>query len=380
MTGPLASDGLGYWRGTEFAIDHLNRAGGVLGRQIEVELFDTVDLAPEIVRLAADTLVGEKGYVMVVGGWAGWGQDVEAYGKYDAPFFCYDGSEMSRNAIGADLERNFNVFMATDTEPAFVDEFIWPLMMNLPYDYPNNKIALIGADDAWGRLVVEALRDTALAEGWEVPVYEIVPYGTTEWGGILSKIRAEEPAWLHIEIVSAQDVITFYRQFVAEPTNTLLCYGYSMSPPEFMEIMGEDANGILGTSGGFVGWPPATEEVAAWFEEFEAVYGAPPAAGSPAMYNVVMHWAAAVEAVGSPTDYHAICDWIANTPFAAIPGFRVLNYDEYHSTDDAEWGNGGVQVQDGKWYVLFDLTTFFSEPYVDYQGKSYEFQVPWWIE
>ena len=42
MTGPYASDGVGYYRGIKFAVDEINEAGGLLSRSLEIIRFDTL--------------------------------------------------------------------------------------------------------------------------------------------------------------------------------------------------------------------------------------------------------------------------------------------------------------------------------------------------
>ena len=92
LTGPYAGDGLGYLRGIQMAVDELNAAGGILGRPLELYKFDTQDFAPERVMQAADQLVGNDKVDVIHAAWAGWGQDVRAYGKYDVPTFVWDAS------------------------------------------------------------------------------------------------------------------------------------------------------------------------------------------------------------------------------------------------------------------------------------------------
>ena len=93
QTGAYAGSGEDYFKGVKMAVDEINGAGGLLGKQLEIIRFDSKEFAPEVVMQAADFLCGQKKVKAVFAGWAGWGQDVQAYGKYDAPFFADDGSQ-----------------------------------------------------------------------------------------------------------------------------------------------------------------------------------------------------------------------------------------------------------------------------------------------
>ena len=375
LTGYAAEDAVAYMRGLELAVDDINAEGGLLGRPIELIYFDIGDFAPETLVLAADQLVGADKVDAVMTAWAGWGQDVRAFGKYDVPYFHANVSLSSEDAAAE--PGNDNCFQATDTQASIAKTF-YDAMVKLPYEYPNNKVAIIGGDDDYCRGVVEGFREEAEADGWEVVMFEIVPYGTMEWGPILTKVRAEEPALLHIEIVSPPDVAAFFRQFMHEPTPTILDYGWSLPPAGFMAEMGEEADGILGVTGCFLAYPPPTQEVADWVERYETKFGVPPIGGSNLPYEYFMMWAEAVRQVGDPTDYAAIVEWLKTNTFQAMPGMRVVDFDERNSTSELDWPMTYVQVQNGEWFTLSH--DVYGDPYVDYQGKSYEFLVPRWIE
>jgi branched-chain amino acid transport system substrate-binding protein len=75
---------------------------------------------------------------------------------------------------------------------------------------------------------------------------ETVPYGTNEWGAILTRIRRIKPALIHIEIPNAQENITFFRQSIKKPTNSILSLGWGITPREVVDNLGKDADGIVG--------------------------------------------------------------------------------------------------------------------------------------
>ena len=192
MSGPYVSDGVGYYRGVKMAVDDLNEAGGLLGRKVEIIRFDVQQFEPERVMQAADELVGKKKVVAVHAGWAGWGQDVRAYGKYDAPTFVWDGSDETNAVWREDPEKHSNIFIMVDGQKAHA-EITWGTMEQLPYEYPNKKAVVINADGAWEQGVGDGMGKMAKKSGWDVPMHETVPYGVREWRPILAKIRDIKP-------------------------------------------------------------------------------------------------------------------------------------------------------------------------------------------
>ncbi|MFZ7128421.1 MAG: ABC transporter substrate-binding protein [Desulfobacterales bacterium] len=370
MTGPYADTGDNYWKGIKLAIDEINEDGGLLGRKIEPVRFDTQEFAPERVMQGADFLCGKEKVDSVHAGWAGWGQDVRAYGKYTAPFFADDGSQAAVDVFKQDPEKYQNIFQLTDTDLNQA-ESMFRVLMALPYEYPNQKAVIINADDAWGMGVGDTLERNFEAEGWEVALRETVPYGTREWGPILTRIRRIKPAVIHVEIVSAQEVITFFRQFMKAPTSSILSYGYSIVPREVVDTMGEEADGILGEVPTAMPTPVApTPEAQAWVERFKKVWNHQPQAGSWAAYSGVKAWAAAVAAVGDAADHKAVSDYIATNGYKGETGW--WKWDEDHvMRAGGDVPIGHYQVQGG------ELVTIFTDPPTrPYQ--DFKFQVPRW--
>lgn len=372
MTGPYTDTGDNYWKGIKMAIDEINANGGLLGKQLEPIRFDTQEFSPERVMQGADYLCGKENVHSVHAGWAGWGQDVRAYGKYTAPFFCDDGSQAAVDVFRENPEMYSNIFQLTDVGINQA-ESMFRVLMALPYEYPNKKAVIINADDAWGMEVGDTLEKNFKDKGWEVAMHEVVPYGTREWGPILTQIRKIQPAVIHVEIVSAQEVITFFRQFMKAPTNSILSYGYSIVPREVVETMGKEADGIIGEVPTAMPTPEApTPEAQAWVDRFVKIWEHTPQAGSWAAYSGVKAWAAAVAAVGDETKHKEVIAYIKEHGYKGETG--MWKWDE----DNVMRAGGDVpighyQVQGG------ELVTIFTDPPTK-PYKNFQFQVPRWIK
>ena len=367
LTGAYAADGLGYLRGIETAIKEINAKGGLLGKQLEIVKFDTQELAPERVMQAAAQLVGKEKVDSVHGGWAGWGQDVRAYGKYDVPFFMWDASINAISVYRENPKKYSNVFQLNDMERPLAQE-LFTVMHKLPIDYPNKTIAVITADDSWGTESAAGMKEKAAAMGWKTVLHETVPYGTREWGPILTKIRKAKPAIIYVEIISSPDLITFFRQFMKKPTKSLINFGYGLSLPDFLPNLGAQGNGLMGETTGLPGPKAPTPEAQAWVDKFKKTYGVEPAAGSSAVYTGVMIWAEAVKAVGNVKDYKAINKYLSENKFDSLLGRKVhFNKDQLISTQN--WPLSHLQIQDGKLVTIYHGRN----PYSDYKFQT----TPW---
>jgi branched-chain amino acid transport system substrate-binding protein len=372
MTGPYTDTGDNYWKGIKMAIDEINAAGGLLGKTLEPIRFDTQDFSPERVMQGADYLCGKEKVHSVHAGWAGWGQDVRAYGKYDVPFFCDDGSQAAVDVFKTDPEQYRNIFQLTDTGINQA-ESMFRVIMALPHEYPNQKAVIITADDAWGTEVGDTLAKNFKEKGWEVAMHEVVPYGTREWGPIMTQIRKIKPAVIHVEIVSAQEVITFFRQFIKAPTQSILSYGYSIVPREVVETMGKEGDGIIGEVPTAMPTPEApTPEAQAWVKKFVSLYNHNPQAGSWAAYSGVKAWAAAVAAVGDETKHDKIVQYIKDNGYKGETGWWKWDADNVmRAGGDVPIGH--YQVQNG------ELVTIFTDPPTT-PYKNFAFITPRWIE
>jgi ABC-type branched-subunit amino acid transport system substrate-binding protein len=369
LTGAYAADGLGYLRGIETAVNEINSAGGLLGKQLEIVKFDTQELAPERVMQAADKLIGKEKVDTVHGGWAGWGQDVRAYGKYNVPFFMWDASINSISVFRENPERYSNVFQLIDVERS-IARYQFETFAKLPLDFPNKKIAMINADDSWGMETAAGVMEMGKELGWETVVHETVPYGTREWGPILTKIRKAKPAFIHVEIVYSPDLITFFRQFMKDPTPSLVYFGYGMCMPDFLPNLGAEGNGLLGGTSLLPGPVAPNPRAKEWADTFNKTYNDAPSAGTFPVYTGVMIWAEAVKAVGDVKNYKAINQYVANNKFTDLNG-ATFGFDNDHKILNSDRPGAILQIQDGKSITIFNGM----DKYLDY-----EFQTPSWMK
>ena len=372
MTGAYTGSGDDYFKGIKMAIDEINEAGGLLGKQVEIIRYDSKEFAPEVVMQGADYLCGQKKVASVHAGWAGWGQDVRAYGKYEVPFFADDGSQAAVDVYKENPEQYSNIFQLTDVgiEQA---KSMFRVLMALPYTYPNKKVVIINTDDSWGVEVGDTLESSFKEKGWKVAKRETVPYGTNEWGSILTRIRRIDPALIHIEIPSAQENITFFRQFIKKPTNSILSLGWGITPREVVENLGDGADGIVGEMPTGLPGPVAPNAAGqAWIDKFVKLYNHQIPAGSWATYTGIMAWANAVTAVGDAYNFKAVNTYLRENGYKGHQGLIKWDKDNVLRAQEAA-PVVHYQVQGG------ELKTIFTDPPTK-PYKDSQFIVPRWIK
>jgi len=368
LTGYYAADGILMLNGTIMAAEEINAEGGLLGRQLEVVPFDVEDMMAEKVMAAAEKLIGQDKVDVVLTSCNAAGPDVEAFGNYDIPYMHFNAVTSVVDLYHADPDGRFNVFMVGDVGGPY-GAIDFDVTQELPYQYPNKKLAVIKADYEWDIEYANGFRDQAIAHGWEIVMEEVVPYGTSEWGSLLVNLRQENPSLIVASFYSAPDLVTLFNQWSEQPTDSILCFGYGVSIPEFADMIGEAGNGICGTAASGV---LPTEEGMAWAERYEARFDeeAPKNASAGTCYDEVMAWAEAVNRVGDVGDYRAICTALDDYPHQGVTG--VYDFDGDHKVPESEdYPQHFFQMQDGNIATLYVHLTPVS-------GAAFE--LPPWLQ
>jgi len=370
-------------------MEDINAQGGVLGRPLELIIFDIEDMMAEKLIAAADYLVIREQVDAVIAGYAGMGPDVPAFGKYDVPFLHNDAVKVTVDLVKDNYDEYWNVFQQCPWEEPYGREHV-VATLSYPFEFPNNKLAIIALEFEWDLGFAESFREYAEKEGWDVVMYEIFPLGTSEWGPLLAEIRAEDPALIFF---SSQDItsgVTFLNQFLENPTNSLIDFACTLWWSGFLETMGEGANGIVGWFGQEPLPAPDDPEGDLLKERYEARFGIPPAGAWVCSYDTIGTWAAAVERVGDVSDYRAICQAIIDYPYEGKWGKYEFRLDLGNAAMfGPDMPNFYVQIQDGHFVRLlatgdtdYDLGIYEVVPYNEKYPWTAptEFQTPPWIK
>ena len=376
VTGPFASDGKAWIAGMTMAVAELNKQGGLLGRPVELVVFDIEDMMAEKLTAATEKLVARDKVDFLATVYAGFGPDVVACGKYDVPFIHQDANEMVADMVKDNWPQYSNVFMTSWVEEEYGKEN-WRMINRLPYEFPNKKIARLCGDFDWDVKTTDTICLEAEAEGWERVVDETFSYGVREWGPLLTTLRQEDPSLIIFGSLDAGDMLTFFRQWSEEPTNSLIDFGYGTEIPALLDMLGDEGDGILGYA--------LTRELpygkgAEWAQLYRSEYEMElwgsrrikiPETVSLS-YDTIMIWANAVKRIGDPTDYHAVCEALREGPNEGVSG--NFDFDEYGCLKVGPWMPMHYeQIQNG------DLKLLYLTGREGYQGDT-TFQVPYWLE
>jgi ABC-type branched-subunit amino acid transport system substrate-binding protein len=203
-SGLMAVTETEHFLGTALAIQEINQAGGILGREIEVVAYDPAS-DPETYRRMADRLLTEDGISVI------FGCSTSAARKAILPAIerrngllwypsLYEGFEYSPNVIYTGASPNQNSF---------------PLAEYLVRHY-GKRVFLVGSDYVYPRESNRIMRDLILSHGGEIVGEFYVPMlaSMPQLKSILDRVRERQPDVLFSTVVgrTAQNFYRLYRE------------------------------------------------------------------------------------------------------------------------------------------------------------------------
>lgn len=380
ITGAYSGDGNEMVRGQQMAIDEINARGGINGKLLELVTADVGDFTNEAFVNAFQRLAEQEKVAVIFAGYTTTSSvEYEVNAKTGVLLFHLNTLEANVKTVRDNYAKYGMVFQGDPTEVWYGRGFA-PLVESFVSSgawTPSAKsIAIITSDDPYSINIAEQFRDAMKERTWEVTLYEQVTSGTVEWGPTLTKIRANPPGLIFNTDYIPGDLAAFMKQFVANPTPSLVYQQYGPSVPEYLDLAGDAANGVIWST--VIGTLPDDigKDFLARFEaKFSAKAGLSQAGGQ---YDLVRLWAQAVAMSGGDAfDFPAVRDYVLNNNvFRGVSGGFAWNKTENSVRPyPDELNDPGVgmahltfQIQD-KQQILIDPI-----PYI--QG---EFKLPPWL-
>ena len=335
MTGTDAIQG-GYVRdGYLLCQKHVNESGGVLGRQVKFEIHDDASDGKAAVRIYEKVITEDK---------------VDAVmGPYGSPItdLVADVTEKHRRLMVApaagtssiwEKGRRYLVMVLSPLEAATEGT------IDLAARNGVKTIALIGT--LARPAIVKGALATARKKGLEVVVHETYPAGTTDFGPLLTKVKAAKPDALVVGVPPA-DAIAITRQLKELDVNVKL---YGATPggayPDFVKTLGKAAEFVY--AGSYwepnLSYPGNREFVAAYQKEFGRI----PASNAAAAYAACQLFVDAVKRAGS-LDSDRVREEILKLKTKTVFGDFAVDERGYQIGHKAVT----VQWQDGKSVLLW---------------------------
>lgn len=331
-SGDLASFGIPTVRAAELVAAMVNEEGGVLGRPIELVIEDD-QCQPEIATNTAARLIGEE--VVAVLGHICSGATRPALGLYTDAGLVAISPSATNPALTKDEE--FPYFFRTiapdDAQGQLQAEFVGGQL-------GVDSVVILHDGGDYGRGLAEYAQDSLEANypGVDILFFEGITVGAVDYSAIINRIAASG-AEAVIFGGYHPEASRLVGQMRTQGMDTLFISGDGVRDNAFIEVAGEDAEGVYATGPRDTGSNPIAAEATA---AHQAEYGEEPGPFFQEGYSAMLALVEAIERAGS-TDTDAIVAELRGGTFATPVG--DIGFDDIG--DATGVGFAIYQVQDG---------------------------------
>ena len=239
VTGANAAFGAQLTQGVQQAVEDINKAGGVLGQKIQVEIGDDVSDPKQGVSVA-NKFVGD-GVTFVVG---------------------HFNSGVTMPASDVYAENGVLFITPSATNPKITDRKLWDAFRTCGRDdqqgmvwaelardkLKGKKIAVIHDKTTYGKGLADAALDNMHKFGVKEVLYEGVNTGEKDYSAIVSKIKDSGADYLMWGGLHTEGGLIL-RQMRDQGMNTVMISGDGITDSEFASIGGPGVEGTLMTFG-----------------------------------------------------------------------------------------------------------------------------------
>lgn len=331
----------------EMAINEINEAGGIDGKQIEA-IYDDYGSDPSMAAEKAQELILKDEVCAIIGTNSSSTRlavipTIEQYDSLLIYNTFYEGETPSPNVL------------YTNTVPSQqVDPLIPYILENL-----GTKVYFIGSDYEFPRNAISYAKDLLEASGGEIVGEEYVESGATDFSSSINKIKQADPDVV-FSVVAGNSTVSFltdYEQYGMDMTETPVV---SLAAHESsVKSIGDAAIGVYSCFSYYNTLD--TEANKAFVEKYESLYGTDTTVTNSAekTYASLYLLKAAIEKAGStaPADIIAAA---AGIEFEAPSGTLKMDETNHHA-----WLNTYIgQVQDDLSYKILQSSDGLVEPIV----------------
>lgn len=248
VTGEIAEDGLEMVRASELAIDEVNQRGGIHGRPVKLMNVDLDIQDPASIARAFQELAAHDVDAMMSGYLGDQSVAHEIAADYSAPYLHAATLDSMVQLVRDNPSRYANVFQIcpsdTNYGPGFVSAISY-LRESRQLPPTTQSLAVVRGRWKLGDLGIGRALEAAERDGWTLDYVADDIQGEEGWREQGRIIAERAPAAVMIGSYFVHETVPFIRQFLTDPSPTLLYALYAPSIPRFRVEMGPQAEGIL---------------------------------------------------------------------------------------------------------------------------------------
>ena len=250
ITGKSSADGQESVRGAQMAIEEANAAGGIAGYKFELVVGDVKDGAAGDVTSAAERLLGDPDIQFMLTGYASLTNfEIDMMADAGMPYMLAATPTQTRGIIAPDPAKYWCCWSLSPPFEAYgtdVTVIVDKLAAEGKVKLKNHKVAIISSDNVYSKGISEDMKKKFKSDGWTITVDEMVPFGeVNDWRTIITKVRNDPPDLVINTDYLPNNSATFLKQFLEQPTDSLVFLQYAPSVPEFVKLTGAASTGVL---------------------------------------------------------------------------------------------------------------------------------------
>ncbi len=273
LSGSQAKLGQESYNGAEIAKDMVNRAGGVLGRQVVFVKADIPDATAAVNE--TNRLITQEKVPVIFGAYVSTlslaASEVTERNRVVFVEEAAVATEITGRGFKYVLRTNANSDQYGATAANFAAQVLAP---KLGAQAKDLRVAIVHEDSSYGQSVGRAANDTAKQLGMQVVAKESYSQTTTDLTPLVLRVKDARPDVI-IATSYLNDAILFWKQAREQQlgVKALIGTGAGHSNVDFAKARGADAEGVLNVSNPFeIKTDGLTEEARQQQQEFRKLY------------------------------------------------------------------------------------------------------------
>jgi len=348
LTGPIAEGGTRMLKAMEMATDEINKSGGVLGRKIELKIWDTEGKVEKGVTGAKKLILQDDVWGLIGvyrSGVALAVQDVVP--EYKKIFMVTDAAS---NQITRRVKEDYNKYKYTFRSAASIDQFAELMIPFLTDVVKAKSYFYVSETTLWTKELGEVVKKFADTHGIKfLGTVECDP-AAQEFTSEIAKVKNANPDAVLCTLAGAA-AVPFAKQYYENKVGKPIIYGLGMITfKNVIAEMGDKAN--YQSTAAFCWDIPVTPKTLSFYEKYTKVYSRPGGYEDVRSYDGMYVLIDGIRRAGS-LDVEKVIKALEKTDYIGVAG-RYVFEDDHQS----KLGKGflqGVIVEwvNGKDYILF---------------------------
>ncbi len=187
LSGDFSADGQGFQQGYQLWADTVNKSGGLLGRQVQLDIVSDAS-SPDQVQANYEKLITVDKVDLVFGPYSSLLTKPASVVADRYGYAMVEGAGGAPSVFNRGLKNVFDVALPILYNLDSFGEFL----LSLPPDQRPTSIAYATEDDPFTQPQIDRLKDTMEKAGIKTAYYQVYPAETTDYNPIADKIIASK--------------------------------------------------------------------------------------------------------------------------------------------------------------------------------------------